>query len=240
MRNKFELFDDRQLGQTIKHNVTRYEATHDLRRSVVAAISRLDADSSVEEEDQRSSALIAALTRLWRRWASVGISFAVGLLASVAVTAYLQRGAAEERLRDEVYSSHIRSLMPGHTYDVASSDKHTVKPWFNGKLDFAPKVVDLAGSGYVLLGGRLEYLQQHNAAAVVYQRRQHLINVFVVKIQNNTSEPQIFTRHGINGIAWREDGLQYFAVSDLAAGELNSLVELLRSRSSQEGQKDAR
>ena len=229
-KNSLESFDDTQLGQVLKSNLVRHSAPDSLRQSIIARIASLEAGPAKETKRDRSISSKLFSVSFWPKWTSIGASFAFGLVAGIASIFYLQQGQTEERLRDAIYSSHVRSLMQGHTYDVASSDNHTVKPWFNGKVDFAPRVVDLADSGYALLGGRLDYLQEHNAAALVYQRRQHLINLFVMKTAQDNSVPQTFVRHGVNGVSWRDDGLQFYAVSDLAAEELKTFVALIRGR----------
>ncbi|HZC65855.1 MAG TPA: anti-sigma factor [Candidatus Dormibacteraeota bacterium] len=128
----------------------------------------------------------------------------------------------------EMIDAHIRSLQPGHLTDVASTDQHTVKPWFTGKLDFAPPVKDYADEGFPLIGGRLDVLAGRNVAAIVYTRRKHIINVFVLP----TKEPDTpihppGLRQGYQWLHWRRQGMEYCAVSDVSLSDLNELAQLI-------------
>jgi anti-sigma factor RsiW len=120
----------------------------------------------------------------------------------------------------------LRSLQAGHLTDVLSTDQHTVKPWFNGKLDVAPPVLDLTAQGFTLIGGRLDYLDAHAIGAVVYRRRLHTINLFVTQTASTERRPaSTETFQGFNIRKWSEGGLNYWAVSDLAADELAEFSE---------------
>jgi anti-sigma factor RsiW len=130
---------------------------------------------------------------------------------------------------EEIVSSHIRSLQPGHLLDVQSTDQHTVKPWFNGKVDFSPPVKDLADAGFPLIGGRLDYLDHRDVAALVYERRKHLINLYVWPEESEKSEaPRSVTSQGYHLVFWRANGMYFCAVSDLNADELHQFTELLQ------------
>jgi anti-sigma factor RsiW len=167
-----------------------------------------------------------------RRWYSVALA-----LACVAVLVWgLGRvwvvPAADDRLAVEVLNSHVRSLMTDHLTDVVSSDRHTVKPWFAGKLDFSPTVEDLAGQGYPLTGGRLDYVDGRPVAALVYQHQRHIINLFSWPAPQAGDMPAaIEVRQGYNQIHWTQAGMTYWAISDLNADELQAFVQLVQHQS---------
>src|ERR1700730_11078306 len=130
-------------------------------------------------------------------------------------------------LVDEVVASHVRSMLATHLLDVPSTDQHTVKPWFDGKLKFAPPVHDFADHGFRLIGGRLDYLDGQEVAALVYPRNKHIINVFVWPAESDVNRSlQSFSRSGYNIIHWNRDGFEWWAVSDVTAADLEVLAEL--------------
>lgn len=149
------------------------------------------------------------------------------LAASLAVVAALP---SRTDLADQLVADHVRSTLATHLVDVASSDRHTVKPWFNGRLDFAPPVPDLAPQGFPLIGGRLDYLDGRVVAALVYRRNKHLINVFVRPEPTGVSLPGLGRPHeGYNLVRWTEHGLEFWAVSDVDSGELRALRDAFRA-----------
>ena len=160
---------------------------------------------------------------LWQ-WLAAGAT-------AVAILAFMLHPAGSsdrEQLANELVSDHIRSLMVAHLTDVVSSDQHTVKPWFNGKLDFAPDVKDFAAQGFPLIGGRLDYLNGREVAALIYQRNKHFINVFVWPTDGaGTAQPAGENLRGYNLINRDVNGLHYALVSDLNSGELGQLADLI-------------
>jgi anti-sigma factor RsiW len=164
----------------------------------------------------------------WRRLgpaAPFGGGFA--LAACLALVMLLPESGG---LADAVVSDHIRALQPGHLIDVVSTDQHTVKPWFDGRLDFAPPVKDFKAAGFPLQGGRLDYLDGKQAAALIYQRGRHVIDLFVWpeagRLDAGTTTGSL---HGYNYVRWHVDGMAFWAVSDLEADQLGDFVRLMRT-----------
>jgi anti-sigma factor RsiW len=187
--------------------------------------------AQVQEAVRREYKSQAKPSRFSWRWFTLAAATAVLLLVGTLSIRMISTPSANEAVADEAIASHIRSLMANHLTDVPSTDQHTVKPWFNGKLDFAPPVKDLASEGFPLIGGRLDYLNNQPVAAVVYQRRQHFINLFVWP---STEQPEdaatAFQRQGFNLLHWSHAGMRYYAVSDLNRTELEQFVALLKEK----------
>jgi anti-sigma factor RsiW len=144
----------------------------------------------------------------------------------------LRRPDAEQFLATQLIASHVRSLMANHLADVPSSDQHTVKPWLDAKLDFAPPVVDLTSAGFPLIGGRLDYLDNRPVAALIYQRRKHFINLFVWPASDasrRTSAKEI-SRQGYHLLHWIEGDFNYWAVSDVNKEDLENFQRLFEEQ----------
>jgi anti-sigma factor RsiW len=166
----------------------------------------------------------------WRGLALAASLAFVTLAGWDAVRALAPR-PAEDRLTDELVASNVRShQVDNHRVDVESSDQHTVKPWFEGKLDFPPPVPDLEGEGFHLVGGRLDYVNNRAVAALVYQRRKHHINLFVWPAPDARSPPALSARRGYHLVHWAQGGMTFWAVSDLNESELQEFVRLIQER----------
>jgi anti-sigma factor RsiW len=167
----------------------------------------------------------------WARSMAVaaGILLLLGTGAALGVLWSRTGASADDRLTDWVVASHVRSLQVEHLKDVASSNQHTVKPWFLGKLDFSPKVLDLTPQNFMLSGGRLDYLTDRPVAALVYDRRSHVINLFTWPAADDEDKAvQGFSRQGFHIRHWQRSGMTYWAISDLNDQELDEFVRLLQ------------
>ena len=171
--------------------------------------------------------MLTAKREVWT-WLAVAASILVVALLTWRALPGLQGRGNSNLLAQELVASHIRSLQPGHLFDVQSTDQHTVKPWFDGKLDFSPPVGDLTEEGFPLVGGRLDYIDHRAVAALVYQRRQHIINVFIWPADKQTDNNlQSESSQGYNIVFWERGGMYLCAVSDLHAGELQRFAQLI-------------
>ena len=147
--------------------------------------------------------------------------------AAVVIAAFLVAPSRHDPVETQVVDSHIRSLLANHLTDVASSDRHTVKPWFNGKLDFGADVFDLTASGFPLVGGRLDYIDGRTVAALVYNRGRHVINVFLWPGSTASSAPRADSTKGLHTVRWAAGGMTWWAVSDVSPQDLSELSRLL-------------
>jgi anti-sigma factor RsiW len=154
----------------------------------------------------------------------MGTALSTAMAASLVVAVF--RTDQDQQVLGDVVSAHVRSLQANHLTDVQTSDQHTVKPWFNGKLDIAPPVVDLTAQGFTLIGGRLDYVDGKDVASVVYRRRKHVINLFVTQASGSEQHgTKLDTMQGFNIRRWTAQGLEFFAVSDINPEELQEFVE---------------
>lgn len=207
-----------ELRTAIKTSSLYFQAPEKLRNSIRSSVLK-----------GNKTALISQIT-FWR-----GLSVAAALIIAVLLPLWWfahfgPTSVARNALPQEVLASHVRSLMANHLVDVPSSDQHTVKPWFNGKLDFSPPVVDLTPQGFPLQGGRLDYLDNQPVAAVVYKRREHFINLFIwPSTQNLGGERDTTTLQGYHLIHWTKSGMTYWAVSDLNLNELQQFAQLMQA-----------
>lgn len=160
-------------------------------------------------------------------WLNFGAALAIAFVVTWGLASYWPAQNSAERLPQEIVAGHVRSLQADHLADVASSDRHTVKPWFSGKLDFSPTVQDLAAKGFPLLGGRLDYIESRPVAALVYRHRQHVINLFMWPAETDeNAPPKALSRQGYQLVNWTASGMVYCAVSDIRSAELKEFARI--------------
>jgi anti-sigma factor RsiW len=219
-----ELENLKALRAALQRNSLAYAAPAALRERIQSSL-RASSRADVQESKIKWPSL-----NFWQ------LAGAFALLALISIsgwqwTARLRAPSSDQRIAAEIFSSHVRSLEGNHLMDVVSTDQHTVKPWFDGKLDFSPPVEDLASDGYPLVGGRLDYVENREVAALIYQRRKHFINVFVwPNLTGSDSTQAIESRQGYNIMRWSRGGFEFWAVSDVATSDLAEFVRLLETR----------
>jgi len=197
----------------------------DVRGRLMAQIAAAQRPRRTADSPQGASPLPGRWRQWWSRWWSSAAGFGLGAVCAAAL-AFLVIAPQAPDLAEQIVSGHIRALQPGHLEDVPSSDQHTVKPWFDGRIDFAPPVKDLAAQRFPLRGGRLDYVAGRQVAALVYQRDKHVIDLFVWPAAQSAARPnQTAERQGYNVVHWVQDGMNLWAVSDLEAGQLREFAE---------------
>jgi anti-sigma factor RsiW len=210
------------LRSAMKSQSLYFEASKGLQNRIRRAVGQAD------QEEAKDPVRPKVWKWIWRRILTpVAATALVALIALPLALHY----SSQNSLLDEIVSAHVRSLMSGtsHLTDVASSDQHTVKPWFTGKLPFSPTVSDFTAQGFPLLGGRMDYFQEHPVAALVYQRRKHLINLFIWPIDRERgARPDFAERHGYNIIHWTQSGMTFWAVSDVSMSDLRDFAQLVQ------------
>lgn len=201
------------LSSAIKESALHFSAPADLRRSITAAIEQV-------EKSERETTTPARPWFHYSGWAAAAV-FLIAATLSFRMSAVHR----DDQMLAELTASHVRALMVDHLTDVTSTDQHTVKPWFDGKLDFAPPVKELRESGFPLLGGRLDVIDGHPAAALVYGRQKHYLNLFIWPTPApEPVEPHSDQRHGYNIIQWSDGKMAFSVVSDLNETELREFV----------------
>ena len=164
-------------------------------------------------------------------WLALAAAIAVAAFVASIFLPRLSQPGADQFLATQLIANHVRSLMADHLTDVASSDQHTVKPWLDTKLDFAAPVLDLSGDGFPLIGGRLDYLDNHSVAALVHQKRKHFINLFIWPTTPKDSSAQTMVeREGYHLVHWSDDDFTYWAVSDVNLNDLQSFKQLFEQQ----------
>lgn len=218
----------RSLRTAISSASLYFAAPHGLEQRVRSVLPQKTFSADRLRESSNVRRLFSAAARSWN-WRGLLVPFGAVALVLLLLLPVTIRHSAENRLVEEITSAHVRSLMLDHKADIASSDQHTVKPWFDGKLEYAPPIVDLAVSGFPLVGGRLDYIQGRRVAALVYLRRQHFINLFVWPATSDSpGKEKAILRHGYNLICWEDSGMTCWAVSNLNRAELADFARLLK------------
>jgi anti-sigma factor RsiW len=229
----------RSLIRTIGNATPYYRAPAELRERVRSSLREEIAEQSTRKVAPDAEPLFSRsrpesrTVLLGRPWNWLGLAAAI-IFGAIIAWNFLpreQRPAADRFLATQLIASHVRSLMANHLADVASSDQHTVKPWLDAKLDFAPPVVDLSNEGFPLVGGRLDYLDNHPVAALVYQRRKHFINLFVWPIAGDAAKASTSMAHqGYQMLHWVDPDFNYWAVSDVNEKDLQEFKQLFEKQ----------
>ena len=217
--------DDQDLSSLIRRNATRHAAPDTLRAAIRTQIALADAGRTEPTTPPK------APRRAWFTlpWPTASVSFALGLACALFVLPLVQRLDLNGPLDAELVADHVRALQVGPLTEVVSTDRHTVKPWFQGRLDYAPPVFDLAAQGFPLMGGRIEHLRGNAIAALAYARNRHVVDVFVWPSAAQ-SVPLRSQHKGFNVLHWADGSMQYWAVSDLERAEMERFAQLWREQ----------
>ncbi|HEX4505913.1 MAG TPA: anti-sigma factor [Alphaproteobacteria bacterium] len=208
------------LSVAVRTQATRYVAPAELRAALAKALP-------LDVQDPPKPSNVVPLRR-WFRPAGAGFAVGAALAASLAVM--IDTRNADDMLATSIVTAHVRALQPGHLTDVQISDQHQVKPWFDGKIDFAPPVKELSDQGFDLVGGRLDYIDGREAAVIVYRRKLHMIDLFVTHASHGGGHPDSLpaahaTPSGYNVVRWSDNGQDYWAISDLNRNELGDFAK---------------
>lgn len=205
------------LKSAVGSDALQFKMPYGLRRSIVAELRQ-----TVQPEPRKQP--------WWSTW-TAGATALSGALAAILIVTSLNSSSSRDRLLAEVTASHVRSMQANHLKDVDSTDQHTVKPWLDARLDFAPPVKELTAQGFPLIGGRLDYLEGHSVAALVYMRQKHIINLLIWPTATaGQMSKSIQTLKGYHLINWTESGMTFWAVSDLNEKELSQFAEAFREK----------
>jgi anti-sigma factor RsiW len=218
-----EMSGQKALRAAVRRHTTYFTAPSHLESRLKAALA---------PREQRKTTLAR---RAWSwfgpgHWVNPAAALASVIAVAWSASLFFALPSANDVVAEEVVAGHVRSLMANHLADVVSTDQHTVKPWFNGKLDFSPAVSDFAARGFPLVGGRLDYLDHRPVAALVYRHAQHPINVYIwPATEGQEASPRTLSRQGYHLAHWVQGGMAYWAVSDVDPHELMQLVAILQT-----------
>ncbi|MBV8125659.1 MAG: anti-sigma factor [Burkholderiaceae bacterium] len=219
---------DDELSALIRTQATRHAAPDQLRAALRTRVALADASRTPQPDGLKAEA--PRLARwLAFQWRPAAISFALGLACALVLGPWLQRLDGGTPLDQALVANHVHALQQGTLMAVVSTDRHTVKPWFQGRLDFAPPVFDLANDGFPLLGGRTERVKGQVVAGLVYARNKHMIDLFVwPSADRSTPMPVVY--RGFNVLHWSDGAMQYWAVSDLERAQMERFAQAWQQR----------
>lgn len=220
MQNKPDT-DDSEFSRSLREKVDMHKAPDHLRRRIAASIERQGALTT-------TSWLLRCGRTLSAQWRSLAAAAACGAAAIWLAGNFFAISTADEPLMRQVATSHARAMVTNRLIDVVSSDTHTVKPWFAGKVDYSPRVIDFAAQGFSLAGGRVDYVDDRIVAVLIYRCRLHVIDAYVWPTKDANRGVSKNARQGINAIEWIEGGMKHVLVSDVEPIELNELARLMR------------
>ena len=216
----------RALRDAVREGATYHRADGDLRARLMASLPAPPREPSGARWGNLGGNLVGNLGR-WVAWghpARLGLALAMVLAVALGAAQLARYRYDADAVAREMVASHVRALLSGRPLDVASLDQHTVKPWFNGRLDYAPVVRDLAAQGFVLAGGRLDYVDGRPVAVVVYRRNRHPVDVFVFPEGATGLPPKVSgSRQGYQLESWDADGMRFLAITDASAEDLRAL-----------------
>jgi anti-sigma factor (TIGR02949 family) len=211
------------LRMVIAQNGSRYRAPTQLRQRIRASL------------DYQKPKRRALSSWPWA-WINFGVATAASAAFALTLGLYLAQPSSADRLNDEIVATHFRSLMSGRLADVASSDQHTVRPWFGGKLDFSPPVHDLGPAGFALVGGRVDYVAGRPVAALAYRHHKHLLNLYVWPAPGERgSGVRATSRQGFQLMSWTQQHMHFVAISDMSAQDLAAFAKALEAQVAQGG-----
>jgi len=215
-----------KVRQALRSEASYYRAPPSLRHNIGVHLDRVDGH---EPTRSRSPGVIERIKSFWLRPWFAGAATGASVTAAIAILlVVLLVRPGEDQLAQDVTAAHLRSLMADHLIDVQSSDKHTVKPWFDGHVDVSPPVADFVSQGFRLAGGRVDYVDGRRVAAVVYRHGAHIINMFSW-LDDGSKLPPDGSRNGFHLRFWHAGGLAFCAISDVAPDELDTFVNLVKS-----------
>jgi mycothiol system anti-sigma-R factor len=231
-----ELEAQESLRSTIQSAALRERAPEKLRRNLQVAIGTPAISpasvsaTSVSGKSEPARTVTPIRTRPSVRptwWLTLAAAAVFAIFLGTRLLPNLTHGHGGDEMTAAIVDAHLRSLQPGHLEDVISTDQHTVKPWFDGRIDFAPPVHDFVSDGFPLQGGRLDVVRGKTVAVLVYGRRKHVINVFIWPTTERDESLQQGSQLGYNWIDWRKDGMEAVAISDASATDLTELQKLI-------------